>query len=62
MYYRLILQDVSILDNTLSEEELAVLPDNLPELLNILGVSENIELPKQEMQPKVREVFIEKVE
>ena len=61
MYYRLILQDVSILDNTLSEEELAVLPDNLPELLNILGVSENIELPKQDMQPKVREVFIEKV-
>ena len=47
MYYRIILQDISLLNTDLSEEEIAILPDCLQELLDVLGIKESIELPKK---------------
>lgn len=45
-YYRIILQDVSVLDKELTAEEIEILPDYLPELLGILEITEEFELPK----------------
>ena len=47
MYYRIILQDISLLNTDLSEEEIAILPDCLQELLDVLGIKESIEIPKR---------------
>ena len=47
MYYRIILQDISLLNTDLSEEEIVILPDCLQELLDVLGIKESIELPKK---------------
>ena len=47
MYYRIILQDISLLNTDWSEEEIAILPDCLQELLDVLGIKESIELPKK---------------
>lgn len=47
LYNRFIVQDVSMLDEKLTEEEIAILPDYLPELLEVLSIEENIELPKK---------------
>ena len=47
LYNRFIIQDVSLLDEALTEEEIAVLPDFLPELLEVLNIEESIELPKK---------------
>lgn len=54
-YYRIILQDVSLLGTELTDEELAILPDNLPELLDILGITENIELPIKVVEDDLEE-------
>lgn len=45
-YYRIILQDVSLLDKELTQEDIDILPNHLPELLEVLGVTEDFELPK----------------
>ena len=45
VYYRIILQDVSILGMELSDAELAILPDYLSELLEVLGIKEEINIP-----------------
>lgn len=47
-YYRIILQDISLLDKELTQEEIDVLPDYLSELLEILEITEDFELPKAE--------------
>ena len=55
VYYRIILQDISQLGSELTDEELAILPDNLPELLDILGITENIELPVKIVEDDLEE-------
>ena len=45
-YYRIILEDVSLLDKELTQEEIDSLPNHLPELLEVLGICESFELPK----------------
>ena len=45
-YYRIILEDVSLLDKELKQEEIDILPNHLPELLEVLGISETFELTK----------------
>lgn len=47
MYSRFIVQDVSMLDVEITEEENAILSDYLPELLSVLKIEESIELPKK---------------
>ena len=44
--HRIILQDVSLLDKELTQEDIDILPNHLPELLEVLGVTEDFELPK----------------
>lgn len=53
VYYRVILQDISQLNTSLSKDEYNILSDNLEELLDILGINETIELPKKDI------VFVE---
>lgn len=45
-YYRIIVQDVLNVTPELTEDEVSVLEDYLPELLKILGIEEEIEVPK----------------
>ena len=62
-YYRIIIQDISMVSHDLTEEELAILEDYLPILLKELGISEKFEMPKQGMKFEVEELEeIEKLE
>ena len=45
MYYRIILQDITMLDTEITDDQIELLSDSLPELLNVLGINESIELP-----------------
>lgn len=45
-YYRVIVEEVSNVTPELTEEEISILEDYLPELLEIFGITENIEVPK----------------
>ncbi len=46
IYYRIILQDITTLNIDITEKEMAVLPDFLTELLEILDIEEEIVIPK----------------
>lgn len=45
-YYRVIVEDVSNVTPELTEEDISILEDYLPELLEIFGITENVEVPK----------------